>query len=70
MTPPTARKTLRVLKALQAGHRLTVARALEQLNVFALASECYRLRLLGYDVRGEMIQTSPGTWVKLYRLEK
>jgi helix-turn-helix protein len=67
---PTARKTLRVLKALRAGHRLTVAKALQQLNVFALPQECYRLRLLGYDVRGEMIETSPGTHVKLYRLHR
>jgi len=70
MMPPTAPKTLRVLRALQAGHRLTVAEALRRLNVFALPQECYRLRLLGYPVEGEMIETSPGTHVKLYRMKK
>lgn len=65
---PTARKTLRLLRALQAGERITVAKALTDYGVYALSQEAGRLRKLGWPVQSDRVQVSPGAWVKEYFL--
>ena len=68
MKYPTAYKTLRVLEALTRGERLTVARALQDLGVYALSQEVGRLKKLGWKIDGCMMRTSPGVMVKEYWL--
>lgn len=65
---PTARKTLRILHALQSGEHLTVASALTNHGVYALSQECGRLRNLHWPVQDKRIEVSEGVWVKEFWL--
>lgn len=65
---PTARKTLRLLRALQAGERITVAKALTDYGVYACSQEMGRLRRLGWDIQSKRIAVSPGVHVCEYYL--
>lgn len=67
---PTAKKTKKVLEALQAGARLTVAKALNELGVYALSQEVGRLERMGWQIARETVETSPGTRVAEYRMPR
>lgn len=60
---PTAPKTLKILKALERGEKLTVGRALTEYGVYALSQEIGRLERLGWPVSRRNL---PGTTVCEY----
>lgn len=66
---PTARKSLRVLCALEAGQSLTVGVSVRELGVYALSQECGRLRRLHWPIVSRRIETTPGVYVSQYRID-
>ena len=52
---------LAILRALAKGESLTVAKALSELNVYALSQRCGELRKDGWPVESRMIEVESGT---------
>lgn len=63
---PTAPKTLKILRALNKGERLTSLRGALRHGVFAVGRECSRLRELGWPIADRWITTKGGAHVKEY----
>jgi len=58
-----------ILMYLQAGGRLTVAKALTELGVYALSQRCGDLRRMGWPIQSRTIETNGGARVSEYFLE-
>lgn len=67
-TIPNASQTqlLKILEALQDGHRLTVASALSDLGVYALSQRIGELRRMGWPIDRVMVRTRSGATVAQY----
>lgn len=55
-----------ILIYLQSGGRLTVAKALTELGVYALSQRCGELRRMGWPVRSETVRVGPRCYVSEY----
>lgn len=58
----------KLLAWFSAGRTLTVAEALEHLQIYALSQRCGELRRDGVPIVGETVTTAGGAHVKRYRL--
>jgi hypothetical protein len=58
-----------LLMAMQAGHRLTVAKALTEYGVYALSQRVGDLRKLGWPIMSRTVETHGGARVSEYWLE-
>lgn len=68
--PPPESQCYQILLYLQRGGRLTVAKALDELGVYALSQRCGDLRRkYGWPVRSETKQVGPKTYVSEYWLD-
>lgn len=54
---PSAPKTRKVLEALRAGKKLTVARALRLCGVFSLSQRIGDLKRMGWPIKRRMVNT-------------
>jgi hypothetical protein len=57
-----------ILMCFQAGERLTVAKALSELGVYALSQRCGDLRRMGWPIQSRTIETNGGAHVSEYWL--
>ena len=57
-----------ILRYLQDGGRLTVAKALMELGCYALSQRCGELRGMGWPIQSRMVEIRKGTRVAEYRL--
>lgn len=57
-----------LLRSMQSGERLTVAKALNKFGVYALSQRCGELRRLGWPIQDRMIDTTGGARCKEYWL--
>jgi hypothetical protein len=58
----------RILRYLQAGHRLTPWDALEQFGCFRLAARIYELRREGWQINERTVETASGKRIAEYSL--
>lgn len=67
--PPKGSQCYSVLNYLQNGGRLTVAKALEELHIYALSQRCGELRReYGWPIKSRTVETSGGARVSEYFL--
>ena len=59
-----------ILMCLQAGGRLTVAKALTELGVYALSQRCGDLRRMGWPIQSKLIETPSGKHIAEYWLDR
>jgi Helix-turn-helix domain len=58
-----------ILMYLKAGGRLTVAKALTELGIYALSQRCGELRRQGWPIQSTTKKVGPHVWVSEYFLE-
>lgn len=58
-----------LLKYLQAGHKLTVAEALDKLRIYALSQRVGDLKKQGHAIKDEWHKTESGARVKRYYMD-
>jgi hypothetical protein len=69
--PPRGTQVYEILMYLKNGGRLTVAKALTELGVYALSQRCGDLRRrYGWPVKSETKKVGPHVWVAEYWLEE
>ncbi len=67
--PPQGTQTYKILMYLKDGKRLTVAKALHDLGVYALSQRCGDLRMkFGWPIKSQPKQVGPKTIVSEYWL--
>lgn len=68
--PPDGSQCYQILLYLKRGGRLTVAKALDELGVYALSQRCGELRRkYGWPVQSETKQVGPKTYVSEYWMD-
>ena len=67
--PTRGTQAYEILSYLQAGGRLTVAKALRELNVYALSQRIGELRRGGWPIQSHTVETAGGARVSEYWLE-
>ena len=66
--PDQGTQAYEILKYLQSGRTLTVAKAMSELSVYALSQRCGELRRMGWPIRSRMVEIHPGTRVAEYSI--
>jgi predicted DNA-binding transcriptional regulator YafY len=66
--PDHGTQSYEILKYLQSGRTLTVAKAMAELSVYALSQRCGELRRMGWPIKSRMVELHPGTRVAEYSL--
>lgn len=67
--PPRGGQLYEILMYLKNGGRLTVAKALQELDVFALSQRVGDLKRMGWPIHSEMVEVRSGKRVAEYWLE-
>jgi len=68
VVPPAESQCGQILRALERGERLTVARAMTDYGVYALSQRCGELKRMGWPVQSRMIEVPSGKRVAEYWL--
>ena len=66
--PTRGTQAYEILMYLQGGGRLTVAKALRELNVYALSQRIGELKRAGWPIQSHMVETAGGARVSEYWL--
>jgi hypothetical protein len=67
--PESGTQAYEILKYLQSGRTLTVAKAMSELGVYALSQRCGELRRMGWPIKSRPVEIHPGTRVSEYSLD-
>lgn len=68
--PERGTQSYEILMVLQAGGRLTVAKALTELGVYALSQRIGELKKMGWPILSKPVTTNGGARIAEYRLER
>ncbi len=67
--PPRGTQNYDLLMAMQAGERLTVAKALTEHGVYALSQRVGELKRMGWPIQSKALKVGPKTYVAEYWLD-